>query len=68
MKRSEALELLNEFAAGMDFAKDHLPIEEEALICACIPSLLGWSSEEWEAALNSVQMIRVTKALERANL
>ena len=68
MKRSDALKLLNEFAADMDLAKDHLSLKEEVLIYACIPSLLGWSSEEWESALNSVQMIRATKALERANL
>ena len=68
MKRSEALKLLNEFADGVDLDAVSLSIEKEALIYACIPSLLGWSSEEWESALNSVKMIRVTKALEKTNL
>ena len=63
MKRSDALKLLNEFAEEIDLNAASMPIEKEALIYACIPPLLGWSSEEWESALNSVKMIRVTTAL-----
>ena len=67
MKRSEALKVLNEIAEMFDLDGE-LTIDDEAVIYSIVPSLVGWTSDEWEAALNGVKMVRCTKAVENIRL
>ena len=67
MKRSRAIEALSEMAKTFD-VDGELTLAEEAAIYSLVPSLVGWTSDEWEAALNGVKMVRCTKAVQRINL
>ena len=67
MKRSEALRVLNGMAEMLDIDGE-LTIDDEAVIYSILPVLAKWSSEEWEAALNGVKMVRCTKAIKDIRL
>lgn len=62
MNKQEALELLNE----MDLDATPLDKETEAEMMVWCFVLLGWDSQEVDAALNGVQLIRVQRKLKDA--